>query len=158
MSEYIEKNIIKSKYDSLAIGSKFGKLTIISGPFIKKNDIRKPKSYFLCRCECNNELYVAANRIQNGIRNACISCVSSDRNRKRHRDKLELLPSLKSGEIVRHIKYGIGKVVSVWPNFEVDRVMIDNRQIYDVMFGRVIRPIRIEYLDYDTRKHSKVNV
>ena len=67
-----------SKYIDLT-GQRFGRLTVL-----RYYKTEKKKVYWLCRCDCGNELAVYGGTLRNGRTKSC-GCLASDRMKEYHK-------------------------------------------------------------------------
>ena len=65
-------------HQTIKIGDRFGKLTVLEGPFLKKRkDGRKREAYYLCQCDCGSApIEVLGNSLQTGNTKSC-GCLMS---------------------------------------------------------------------------------
>ena len=61
----------KMNDNSYMIGKRYGKLEVLKEIIVEKNSLTKPKSYFLCKCDCHGEIIVVKSRLEFGITTSC---------------------------------------------------------------------------------------
>ncbi len=77
-------------------GKVFGRLTVISSNAMVRVEgkAHKRKKYWLCRCACGLEKYVAGSRLNEGKTKSC-GCLAVEVKRRKHPDSLASNPPLK---------------------------------------------------------------